>query len=613
MQVVWINQAGTDTPIDGTTPERGYRTFAAHSFGGEPDGIYFIVVCPGDYSTEDLVPMGASSESTPTTYISAQAYDNGSYALTYPGVPVFKQLDLNLFPGTAFFNIVNLKFVDSTLSCHCRPGNANVYGCTFEGPVSLSLCKGMVFESNAVDLGNFGSINITYDHKGSLTFSHNTILGPLFVPSGNRIIALEPYSYSVDVNPAYPYFQVHNNVIKRRSVTYIWQVNARENWHIDSFFFIDGNFYDYDPDNELFGRMGEESAPEDRVVSDTFLDWQQGSIYWVGKDILGSWGDAELGRDGEKFDLVWTSPCINVTSRNRLNFALDYKASNRPALGKYDLGAEEVLPPLSEYTVYGFTSKTYPTFNEGGVTTQFAVFTELLLDFPDAALAKVSFNGGSTWTTVLDTYNGVDTTEETVDIAVPDRGTDLVFKIELWIHDSNICEPDVGTPVRTDLEYFSERSIGTKFPAGTELDIYDFEFNPVTRIVAGRKAKFETWLAPGTYQIKASGGGVPPVWRQVDVGHGTWFGRYSEEPGSIWHQFHKAQAWGALQGIQWGRFMFWDQFADDSLRMSQASGCPPLNTGEDYWPLILFVRQGKALKNRSGWNSIFIVTDPSVW
>lgn len=492
---------------------------------------------------------------------------------------------------------------------------AVVLGNWFRGSFTALSCVRTVIENNFFEEYAQSIVSLSTGVEGSLTFQHNTLYSNTLLGKEAMLhIYAEP-----DTEPYPPYVRVFNNAFFRGATdpTLIVKYTV-PNWaYWDMMYFQEGNWYEYAEGSGPFGQLLTEPLVYSNTYED-FQEWVMGYVVWAGRDVLGGLGEFHLGEnpdDPELYALGHSSVLINRALEPYHDYPYDITIIHpRPALGKSDVGCYEVWQDIDMYTTYGFTSKLYTDVSDSAVPTQCVLFMDYLLDFPDCIRFKASFNGGSTWLTILDTFLGTDYLGEAFPIPAVDRGNDLQVKVEILIHDDNICKADVGTPTRVDLEYFSEAHLTKKIKKGSEVDIYDAEFNFIQRVVPGEGDQFSLFIPPGTYNLKVSGGGRPGGWEQVDVGHGTWFGRYSEQPADIWHQFHKAKAYTAFNGVQWASYMIWEQFKDQSKREGgEPAGCPPNPTGDSYWPNVLQVRAGKAIKNRSGVDQFFLLFDPTLF
>jgi hypothetical protein len=612
MTYYYIRESGNDlnTGISGTA---AWRTFTpANEAGKIQNGDWVSVGRGTGFGT--LIPWPTEVVTRFTFW--GPGVTNAGEGIDGAGFP----------PGMKGVHIYGVKTIQGGFIVIGDSDGIEVNSNWIRGIFVASGCKGAVIESNFFQQID-GYVQLTVPDRGSFKFQHNTLTSDTLnaKPQG----AMFQVAFAFQWSPAdymsvkWPYCWVFNNAFYRAPTdpNLLIKYGIRDWGFWDSYYLHEGNWFEYTAASGDFGII--EDVPVD-LFTHTYADyseWVSGFNPWAGRDILGGVGEFHLGEDPggntNGYSLGWDSILINrAIYEEKRAYDYDIEATHRKTFGRSDVGCYEVWESMAEYTIFGFTSKMYANVTGGAVPIQCVLFMDYELDFPDCALVKATFNGGLTWCTIVDTWSGIDYSKDTFSIPEPDRGIDLQVKIELWIHRTNLCKPDIGTPMRVDLEYFSEASLGIyeKIKKGSEIDIYDSEFNFIQRTVPGQGDHFETYLPPGTYNLKVSGGGHPATWTQADVGHGTWFGRYSEQPADIWHQFHKARAYTTFIGVQWASYMIWDQFGNQTKRAGgEPEGCPPLPINDPYYPNVLVVRSGKALKCRSGIDQFFLCFDPTLF
>lgn len=515
--------------------------------------------------------------------------------------------------------------------------NNTVIGLTTaaDSQITIVECKSLRFEKNHVNGGvtftNLEKANIennvfvnqypkfvslSTDDYGSFTFQHNTVISE--ASAGQVVEAMVRIFPENDTTIGYPYIQVYNNAMYRGAsdpnLIFKYIITDKAFW--DSFYQSENNYFQYTASSGVICHVVDLAATLNNTYVD-FDDWTTGWTVWTGRDVLGGEGDFQLGdHDTETSVYSWPYDSIlrDAALEDYRSLSVDIEGNLRRTFGSSDVGAWEFTVPIEDYTVFGFTSKLYDEMTETLTPTQCVLFMDYGLDALDCLKFQATFDGGSSWNTIIDTFYGVDYSEEAFAIPAENRGTDIQVRVELLIHDDNLCKADTGTPNRVDLEYFSEAQLVEKVPAGSEIDIYDAEYNFITRVIPGSADKFETYLAPGTYQLKVFGGGVEPTWTPVTLGHGTFFGRYSESVSDIWHQFYKAKAYTQFGAVQWASYMCWEHFIDQAKRLGgEPSSCPPVPTGDPYYPNYAKVRAGKLVKSNSGVDTFYLMVDPTLF
>jgi hypothetical protein len=485
------------------------------------------------------------------------------------------------------------------------------------GGVFFTHLKSALIENNLFETQFPNYISLNTGANGSFQLQHNTIWSN--DTAGQIKEAIVRIFPDNNTNLGFPYIEVYNNACFRGPAdeNLIFKYIITDSTFWDSVYFHENNWYEYTVASGSFAYV----VDLDDTVNNTYIDldeWQAGSGIWNGRDVLGDSGSFKLGENPDNTNLYafsQESDLIDVALEEKRFSSVDIEANVRRVFGQSDVGCWEFRMPIEDYTIFGFTSKVYTGVTEdAGDPTQCVLFMDYELDFLDCIKFEATFDNGANWNTIIDTFNGIDYSEEAFAIPLANRGNDVQVKVELWIHIDNLCKADTGTPLRTDLEYFSEAKLTEKVPKGSEIDIYDADYNFVSRVIPGSKDRFETYLSPGTYNLKVFGGGVEAVWKSVTIGHGTFFGRYSESVGDIWKQFFKAKTWTQFGSVQWASYMVADQFVDQSLRFGgEPSSCPPNPTLDPYWPNVALVRSGKLIKNNSGVDTFYLMFDPTLF
>lgn len=554
----------------------------------------------------------------------------GNFTITDDGLSISgsvpNSIVENITIGTPINNntIIGLTTIDGAQITVVECKNLRFQRNYIKGGVTFTNLEKAIIENN-VFVNQFPKfVSLSTDDYGSFKFQHNTVISE--AGAGQVVEAMVRIFPENDTTIGYPYIQVYNNAMYRGpddpNLIFKYILTDKAFW--DSFYQSESNYFQYTAASGVICLVVDLAATLTNTYID-FDDWTTGWTIWTGRDVLGGEGDFLLGtHDTETSVYSWpyTSILRDASLEDYRSLGVDIEGNLRRTFGYSDVGAWEFTVPEEDYTKYGFTTKLYDEMTESNTPTQCVLFMDYTLDALDNLKFQVTFDDGSHWNTLIDTFNGIDFSEEAFAIPGDNQGTDIQCKIELWIHEDNLCKADTGTPNRVDLEYFSEAQLaaklpagaGRKVPAGSEIDIYDAEYNFITRIIPGSADKFETYLSPGTYQLKVFGGGAESTWTQVTLGHGTFFGRYSESVGDIWHQFFKAKAYTQFGAVQWASYMCWEHFIDQTKRLGgEPSSCPPVPTGDPYYPLYARVRAGKLIKNHSGIDTFYLMVDPTLF
>jgi len=401
--------------------------------------------------------------------------------------------------------------------------------------------------------------------------------------------------------PVSNFIKFYNNILIRRNNRYVFNfdIPIEADWNAN--WFWDYNFYQYE--NQVFD-LGTIfiDTPIQTFNVQTLEDLQNGINNILPKDILGQKGDPFLDPDG--IHLLTNSPCYN-TALEIADVNVDIDLGPRNVFFVSDRGADEIKPDSADYTYYGFTSVVYPTWTDGaGNPERCTIVLDAFPDIADNVRVKVSFNGGSSWLTLVDALEGISYVGKTFPIPAPDRGSSLQFRLEIGVYIGNATKGDVGTNFNVDTETFNEDIIREQFPPGTELDVFDLGGNLMAKLTSGSIRQYKVFLPPGSYTVRAKGGGFfGERIRQITLGHSSWFGRYAFRVSEIWKQFYRSRGLATFNGVNWTTFACEDTFDDQTRRTLPDSY---------YGSNLLVVREGKLLKSHSAIDYIMLMTDPSV-
>jgi len=402
--------------------------------------------------------------------------------------------------------------------------------------------------------------------------------------------------------PVTNFVKAYNNIFIRRNNMILFDINIPLEADWNSNWFWEYNFYEYE--NQPTIHLGQLLIDDPSQTFDVveLEDLQNGISNIAAKETLGQKGDPFLDPDG--IHLLTNSPCYN-TALDISSVDIDIDLGPRRVFFVSDRGADEIKPDPNDYTYYGFTSIVYSTWTDGaGNPERCTLVLDAFPDIADNIRCLVSFNGGSTWNTIVDSLEGINYTGKTFPIPVSDRGSSLQFRLEIGVYIGNATKGDEGTNFNVDTETFNEDIIREQFPPGTELDVFDLGGNLMAKLTSGSIRQYKVFLPPGSYTVKAKGGGFfGERIRQITLGHSSWFGRYAFRVSEIWKQFYRSRGLATFNGVNWCTFMLEDTFDDQTRRT-----LPDTYYGDN----LAVVREGKLLKSHSAIDYVAILTDPPV-
>lgn len=353
--------------------------------------------------------------------------------------------------------------------------------------------------------------------------------------------------------------------------------------------FFDYNCYQSNPDKFGFKTGG--------VIIETLEEWK--GTWTTPQDSHSFDGDPYL--DSSKEKIQKGSPCVDA-GISLSEIEEDYyrnKRSSPPDMGPYE------YIPYSATRTYIYNSRDYDL--DGYVPKKMFFDSVYGVDGTDRLRIFVSFNQKESWLTLVNTDEGIDYTKQVVNIPEGMRGSYVNVLIEVDLLGENIVFGE-------DAEVREEVIFGyIEGGQGSIVRVIDSSNGSFIRdIIVDQFGFFTGKLAPGCYDIQFIGlpqGEVITIningyilrdvreFKKLILGHSDTLGRWGITSFQVSRYIERCAILNYLRNVQWGKYLVFDTFVDETKRLDPEPTLYPLLCGHgkvyisktysDYYSIVL--------------------------